>query len=120
MQAFQYTNIKNNRMTNKDIVLDFIKNFQNEGTIKTFTEGCCYWFAIILCERFEMSGSMTSIAFNQITGHFAAIIDGNMYDINGEIPQSDEWTQWDKWLKDEPVYGEIVIRDCIYKYKELK
>lgn len=115
---FLSTNIKNNNMTNKDIVLDFIKNFQNEGTIKTFTEGCCYWFAIILCERFEMSGNTTSIAFNQITGHFAAVIDGNMYDITGEIPQSDEWTQWDKWLKDEPVYGEVVIRDCIYKYKE--
>lgn len=104
--------------TTKKQILDFISNFQNEATIKTFTNGCCYWFAIILCERFKMSGSITYIAYNQIAGHFAAVIDGVMYDINGEVSSSDEWAQWDEWLENEPVYGEVVIRDCIYKYKE--
>lgn len=118
MQIMSFDFVIDKNVITKNKVLDFISKFQNDGTIKTFTEGCCYWFAIILCERFNMSGNTTSIVFNPISGHFAANIDGNMYDVTGEIPQSDEWTSWDKWLKEEPVYGETVIRDCIYKYKE--
>lgn len=102
----------------KKEVLDFISKFQNDGTIKIFTEGCCYWFAKILCERFKMPNYKTDLMYNQVSGHFAAIIDGNMYDITGEIPSSDEWTLWDTWRKEEPVYGKTVIRDCIYKCKE--
>ena len=97
----------------KKEILAFIQKFHNEGTIKTFTEGCCYWFAHILCERFRSYDVSTSLAYNQIKGHFAAIINGRFYDITGEIPSSYEWDTWESFKQKEPMYAQTVIRDCI-------
>ena len=97
----------------KKEILAFIQKFHNEGTIKTFTEGCCYWFAYILCERFRSYDVNTSLAYNQIKGHFAAIINGRFYDITGEIPSSYEWDTWESFKQKEPMYAQTVIRDCI-------
>ena len=42
-------------MNRRDKVMGFINRFtqggKNQGTIDTFTCGCCYWFAYILFER---------------------------------------------------------------------
>ena len=102
----------------KEKVLYFISQFQNPGTIKTFTEGCCYWFALILDERFKMSRCEHRIMYNQVMGHFGCEIDGILYDINGEITDRENWEYWAEWFFKEPVYRKIVIRDCILKEKE--
>lgn len=102
-------------MTTKEKVLEFIRNFQNEGTIQTFTEGCCYWFAYILVERFKSEAVSANIWYNQILGHFATVIDGVLYDITGELELTFDWYIWEHWLEQEPVYGQVVIRDCILK-----
>ena len=99
----------------KKQILDFIKHFQNEGTIKAFTEGCCYWFAKILCKRFEMDRYRTMLMYNNIDGHFAAKINGQLYDITGELNETANWEIWDEFKENEPVYSETVIRDCIKK-----
>lgn len=99
-------------------VLDFIKHFQNPGTIETFTEGCCFWFAYILDQRFRMTPCVHRIMYNQISGHFACEIDGTLYDITGAIEDRTNWEPWDDFYMSEPVYGEIVVRDCVLKRRD--
>ena len=106
-------------MANKETILDFIKNFQNEGTIKTFTEGCCYWFAYILLARFGDITNKTHIMYNDISGHFATKINGKLYDITGEIEESEQWQKFDDYLIKEPSYSLVIIRDCILKTKDI-
>lgn len=107
-------------MSTKEEILDFIKNFQNEGTVKTFTEGCCYWFACILTGWAFMSADNNEykIMYNQIDGHFACEINGNLFDVTGEIERTENWVPWVSWCLTEPVYRNVVIRDCILKKKE--
>ena len=96
-----------------DIVLKFIKQFQNEGTIKTFTEGCCYYFAVILSNRF-----FGNIVYNDIDNHFAFERLGEIYDITGKIDNPNEYIKyknWIKYMKDEPANARRVIRACIIK-----
>jgi len=112
-------------MTSKETILDFISNFQNEGTIKTFTEGCCYWFALILLERFNMmeqtkEKNACRLMYNQVDGHFACRINGELYDITGEIEYNKNWEEWPDWFMRETSYREVVVRDCIYKTKNDK
>lgn len=98
----------------KETVLEFISNFQNEGTIKTFTEGCCYWFAFILLSRFHTRN--TKIVYNEVSGHFGTTIDGTIYDITGEIKDPDDkWILFDDYRLKEPTYTQVLIRDCILK-----
>lgn len=94
----------------KDNVLAFIKHFQNEGTIKTFTEGCCYWFAHILKERF--SGL---IYYNPVENHFATKIDGSLYDITGELVDGRNWMMWRKYIAMDLLDAIRVIKDCVNK-----
>jgi hypothetical protein len=98
-------------------VLEFIENFQNDGTIKTFTQGCCYWFACILAMRFSLEDPVPDICimYHQVLGHFACSIDNKIYDVQGEINDREGWMPWSDWLKNEPVYGKTVINDCILK-----
>lgn len=101
----------------KDKVLRFIKNFSNPDTVKTFTEGCCFWFAYILDARFEMDPDRPRhrMMYNDVTGHFACEINGTLYDITGELPRDKYWVPWADWFVSEPSYREIVVRDCIMK-----
>ena len=96
-----------------DKVLAFIKRF--EGSEETFTSGCCYWFARILCERFDISLYKTTMMYNNIDGHFAAKINGRLYDITGELNETADWKTWDEFRENEPIYAQTVIRDCIKK-----
>lgn len=96
-----------------DIVLKFIKQFQNEGTIKTFTESCCYYFAVILSDRF-----LGNIVYNDIDNHFAFERLGAIYDITGKITNPNEYIKYKKWasyMEDEPANAKRVRKDCIIK-----
>ena len=96
-------------------ILNFINNFQNIGTIQTFTEGCCYWFAEILRLRFEGEYSDVELMYNQIDGHFCTRIDGTLYDITGVLTDDGNWMTWCEFKDLDPVYAEVVERDCILK-----
>lgn len=102
-------------MKDKQNPLEFIKHFQNEGTIDVFMNGCCYWFAHILLSRFLNRHPCPKIMYNDITGHFATKIDGKIYDISGEIKDTEHWMEFDDYLTNEPAYSQIIIRDCILK-----
>ena len=87
--------------------------------IDCFTQGCCYWFAFILKERFQ-----GKIVYDPVIGHFACQIGCNVYDIKGNIdkqygPNFFNWHDWDTWeiyANGEPSGARTrVIKDCILK-----
>lgn len=100
-------------MSREKEILYFIKKFQNEGTIKTFTEGCCFWFAKILNERFCFDSLEECIMYHPIDNHFATWIDGRLYDITGEIPLTPEWQWWHEYMFEDELVTERIFRDCI-------
>lgn len=97
----------------KEEVLAFIKHFQNEGTIKTFTEGCCYWFAVILGTRYFKQ--FDNIWYNPVDNHFAAMIRGHLYDITGEVERTEDWVAWWDYMANEPSDAERVFKNCALK-----
>ena len=103
-------------MYSKEEILNFIKRFQNEGTIKTFTEGCCYWFARILDERFNFDSSESGIMYNEINNHFATAIGIDLYDITGylgDIRNLNNWEYWYDFIRKDDLLTERIYRDCI-------
>lgn len=96
----------------KEDVLAFIKHFQNEGTIKTFTNGCCYWFADILAHRFWESGA--EIYYNPVENHFACCIEGFFFDITGEIPCT-HLVDWKHYQSTETSEARRIYLNCILK-----
>ena len=97
----------------KKEILNFIKQFQNPDTIKVFTEGCCYWFAVILSRRFKQQHS--TIMYHPVENHFATRIGDSLYDITGEIDSKDFW-EWRKFANIDYLLTERIYNDCIYKY----
>lgn len=95
----------------EDTIMAFIRPFQNEGTVKTFTEGQCYWFAYILVNRFLLA----EIAYNPVRNHFAARIASELYDITGRIENDGHWLDWDEYMQAEPLDAERVYENCIVK-----
>ena len=51
-------------------VVDFIKHFK--GSEEVFLNGCCYWFARILQDRFHEHGYLVDIYHDPVEGHFLA------------------------------------------------
>ena len=98
-------------------VLNFINKFTLNGkrqeVIETFTKGCCYWFAQILCERFYDTDAWNQdveIVYDQLFGHFGCRIDGKVYDITGDVTNQYQWSR----LSDiDDMRFERIFRDCI-------
>lgn len=91
-------------------VLEFISRFTLDGkydqVIEAFSFGCCYWFAFILHIRFP-----AELMYDEVANHFAAEINGVLYDITGDITGKYDMKPW-KDVDDELLRSRI-IRDCI-------
>lgn len=89
----------------------FLKRFHpaDDRVDTVFTNGCCYWFAEILHQRFPSS----RICYNTDYGHFVTEIDGRLYDITGDVTEKylPKLQAWDSF-RDELVKSRI-IRDCV-------
>lgn len=92
-------------MTNK--IKEFIDNFH--GAENVFLNGCCYWFAFILAERFG-----GDICYNQPDGHFATLIDGKVYDITGEI-NKEGFIPLSEYKRFEPGLYQRLMKQCARK-----
>lgn len=90
-------------------VLEFIKVFQSPCNQVLFTQCACYWFSVILSERFPGS----SIVYNPESIHFATFIDNEVYDITGVVEDTSDYVYWDAYKK-YALDAEDIIRDCIY------
>ena len=94
--------------TSKNI-LRFIKKFSDFGNqvIECFTEGNCFWFAMVLA--LEFSGE---IYYDPIVGHFATMINGVMYDITGVVENISDFISLEEIRKDELLWARLQ-RDCV-------
>lgn len=89
-------------------ILHFIRRFAgNTGTIDTFCNGCCYWFAKILTLRFPGS----EIVYCDKDNHFGTLIGDQIYDITGNVTEKHIWENWEGFPDDS--HKRRIIRDCI-------
>lgn len=98
----------------QDEVLEFInRRFNNPEVIKSFTNGNCYYFAVILKARFNKG----LIMYNEIDNHFGYLLDNKIYDITGVICEKfsndNLWDYWFIYYNRESANSRRVINDCI-------
>lgn len=111
-------------ITTKDPIEEFVKHFSKAK--ETFTNGCCYWFAFILAERFN-----GEIFYNPKENHFACgiqednpfpWIDGSawsLYDINGNIKENvSDYVIFKEYKKIDSTHYERIVRDCVMMSEE--
>ena len=90
-------------------VRDFLSRFHSSANVdEVFTNGCCYWFALILFVRFIESGA--KIVYDPTVGHFATKIRGRVYDVTGDVTYGHKWEPWSSFQ--DPQRSRIT-RDCI-------
>ena len=88
----------------------FLARFHESDNLDdVFTSGCCYWFALILHQRFPNS----HIVYDPVLNHFATKIDGRVFDVTGDITDQSVsgWILWDTY-SDLP-HRLRIVRDCI-------
>ena len=90
-------------------ILRFIKKFSDFGNqvLECFTEGNCFWFAMVLAMEFD-----GVIYYDPIVGHFATMIDGVMYDITGAVENTGDFISLEEICTDELLWLRLQ-RDCI-------
>lgn len=86
----------------------FLARFHLADDVDTvFTNGCCYWFAVILHCRFPDS----TLMYDQVENHFVTQIQGRLYDITGDVTEKYQVKPWD--ALDDGLLKKRIIRDCI-------
>ena len=86
----------------------FIKRFHFSDNIdEVFTNGCCYWFAHILCSRFKEA----QLAYDPIANHFMAQFGSRLFDITGDVTEKYNTVLWRDF--DDDLERQRIIRDCI-------
>ncbi len=88
-----------------------IKQFISRFGDNNWTNGNCYWFAVILKERFG-----GEIYYELYNGHFITKIGDRYYDYNGEYCikyLENELVPWDNFKEYDELQYERIIRDCI-------
>lgn len=113
-------------MTNEEvrnITNNFISKFHFSDNInEVFTNGCCYWFARILCDWakfYDKDIVNCDIMYDPVSGHFGTRINYNIYDITGDVTDKYFWITWMSVCKTDNLQAERIIRDCI-KMEETK
>ena len=90
-------------------ILRFIKKFSDFGNqvVECFTEGNCFWFAMVLA--LDFSGE---IYYDPIVGHFATMINGVLYDITGVVKNTGDFISLEEICTDELLWARLQ-RDCV-------
>lgn len=93
-----------------DSVHKFLQRFHLSKDIDTiFTQGACYWFAHMLCLRFERENA--TLMYAPKDNHFGTMIYGRVYDVTGDVTEQYEWICWGEF--DDEAERERIVRDCI-------
>lgn len=92
----------------KNQIEDFIaRRFQDNDM--SFIEGNCYYFAIILCDRFPK----LKIYYEPIEGHFLAGDGINFYDANGKYDLRFQPKLFEEIQKEDPLWAKRIRKSCI-------
>ena len=92
-------------------IIQFITKFKSlhpKAIEDAFLFGNCYWFAVILSQRF-----MSEIYYMPIANHFITKIDSNFYDISGLIIPDEQPISWDIFQNMEPKLSQRIQKYCI-------
>ena len=96
----------------KNTILRFIAHFK--GSEDTFLNGCCYWFSVILYDRF-FSERVVEIYYEPVEGHFITKIDNRYYDVRGDVTElyrgKPMYNMYEMHQNDVRMY-ERLMRDC--------
>lgn len=99
-------------------VVNFINNFFHHtiSDRQMFLHGNCYWFAVILKERFK--DYLPTIWYDTIDNHFYTEIKGILYDALGAyIPFTpinyDSFYIWEDYKKFDPTHAKRIETQCI-------
>lgn len=95
-----------------DTILAFIEKFKEQypdELEEIFSDGWCYYFAIILRARFA-----GRIYYLPKENHFVCKIGEMFYDINGVVIPEEE-VPWDEYKYEDMLHTQHIIRDCIMK-----
>ena len=84
-----------------------------------FLHGNCYWFAVILHERFR--NRLAEIWYDAINNHFYVCVRGVLYDANGAfipekqltIDEYDAFKPWEEYRHFDRVHALRIIEQCI-------
>lgn len=84
-----------------------------------FLYGNCYWFAVILKQRFK--DHLPRIWYDTLNNHFYTEIHGVLYDAKGAfIPEKnltiDEYNSfyvWEDYKKIDPIHAKRITKQCI-------
>ena len=88
-------------------VLEFIK--RRFPTDCNWTNGNCYYFALILSDRFN-----GTIYYDVIEGHFICKIEENYYDYFGIVNTNGRvLVEWDKFEQYDALQQKVIQRDVI-------
>ena len=90
-----------------------IQNFINlfDSSRDLFLNGMCYYFAVILKERFG-----GKIYYSLSDNHFVTKIGDGLYDASGDVTYYYPKTvAWDEYIEIDPIHADRIIRDCIMK-----
>ena len=88
-------------------VLDFIKRRWRKDA--NWTDGNCYWFARILCDRFDQ----LDIYYLPVDGHFVAGDGEQFYDFNGVVCTDEKIILFEKIKETDSLWYEHIVRDCV-------
>ena len=97
-----------------DQVIEFInRRFSNESN---WLSGNCYYFAIILKERFCNHDS--ELYYDLIEGHFTCKIDGTFYDWQGIVNYDSEYAtkyvkKWSTYHIEDEIHWNRIVKDVI-------
>ena len=94
---------------------DFIRKIRNPlagGQVENiFLHGFCYYFSIILKEKFPKGTILYSPSLN----HFIFLYNSEIWDITGNVSDKYDYRElviWDEW-RDDILLRQRIIRDCI-------
>lgn len=89
-----------------NMVLEFInKRFQTDCN---WTSGNCYFFALILADRFN-----GDIYYDVINGHFITKVADTFYDWKGIVESNNCYVKWSDMDEYDSLVKQRIIRDCI-------
>lgn len=96
----------------KQKILEFIEKFKftwKKEVEALFTCGNCYYFAVILKERFHTG----EIYYLPIENHFVWKYGGVLFDIKGEVGTNEVAYSWEEYKKLDESHARRIVRDCI-------
>lgn len=118
---------RNKIIVNQEVI-DFIHKFTSASDVSYFDiedhflNGACYWFAVILSNRFKDHRPV--IWYDNVNNHFITEIDKVLYDAAGPyIPTDfdhldyDNFYIWHDYINFDPKHAERITKQCI-NYEE--